>query len=261
MAKRYDGILLITDLDGTMIATDGTAPKVNCDAIARFQQNGGTFSVATGRMPGHFEKFSDCFVPNAPVITFNGAGIYDLKKKEMLWKKELPVRISQILQLAEPFKDEIDSVSINSEHWKEYERWGDYVSWQQVQDGLEEFDKEPWLKMIFCFRSVEGTLRVQKALQDSPLGELCDFCRSWSTGLEALHKDATKGCAVHQLRTMLPQIERVVCVGDYENDLSMVREADLGVAVSNAIDVVKQAADIVTVSNNEGAIAAIIDML
>ena len=42
---------------------------------------------------------------------------------------------------------------------------------------------------------------------------------------------------------MLPQISRVVCIGDYENHFSTLKEADLGVAVGNALEIVKQAAD------------------
>ncbi|MBR0360470.1 MAG: HAD hydrolase family protein, partial [Clostridia bacterium] len=49
-----------------------------------------------------------------------------------------------------------------------------------------------------------------------------------------------------------------ICVGDYENDISMIEVADKGYAVSNAIEPVLKAADYVTVSNTESAIAKII---
>ena len=50
----------------------------------------------------------------------------------------------------------------------------------------------------------------------------------------------------------------LVCVGDYENDIPMIKEADIGYAVGNAVPKLKAVADRVTVKNTENAIAAII---
>ena len=54
---------------------------------------------------------------------------------------------------------------------------------------------------------------------------------------------------------------KIIAIGDNENDISMIKTAKLGVAVSNAIDELKAVADLVTVSNNEHAIAAIVEKL
>jgi hydroxymethylpyrimidine pyrophosphatase-like HAD family hydrolase len=50
-------------------------------------------------------------------------------------------------------------------------------------------------------------------------------------------------------------------VGDYNNDISMIKSAGLGFAVANAVDEVKAVADYVTVSNDDDAIAVIIEDL
>ena len=52
---------------------------------------------------------------------------------------------------------------------------------------------------------------------------------------------------------------RTIAVGDYDNDIGMLRTAGLGVAVANATEAVKAAADMITVSNEQHAIAAVID--
>ena len=49
-----------------------------------------------------------------------------------------------------------------------------------------------------------------------------------------------------------------IAVGDNENDISMIKEAKIGIAVGNALDIVKESADLVTVTNDENAIAEII---
>ena len=59
----------------------------------------------------------------------------------------------------------------------------------------------------------------------------------------------------------MPEIHTVVGIGDWENDLSMIEEADIGYAVANACEELKAAADRITVSVNENAIAKIIDDL
>ena len=53
-------------------------------------------------------------------------------------------------------------------------------------------------------------------------------------------------------------MEKTVAIGDYDNDISMFRAAKLGIAVENACDAAKKAADLITVSNEEHAIAQVI---
>lgn len=88
-----------------------------------------------------------------------------------------------------------------------------------------------------------------------------DFEMSWCAGLEGFASGVCKGSAVKILRETLGGIHTVVCVGDYENDISMIRYADIGYATANAIDEVKAAADRITVSCRENAVAAIISEL
>ena len=54
-------------------------------------------------------------------------------------------------------------------------------------------------------------------------------------------------------------LSSTVAIGDNLNDLSMIQTADIGVAVGNAVQGLKDAADVVTVTNNEGAVAKIIE--
>ena len=54
-------------------------------------------------------------------------------------------------------------------------------------------------------------------------------------------------------------IERTIAIGDSQNDISMLKAAGLGVAVGNARSDVKAAADYITVTNDEGAVRAVIE--
>ena len=86
--------------------------------------------------------------------------------------------------------------------------------------------------------------------------------RSWPTGFEIQGKEGGKGAALQWIRRYLGERVRItVGVGDFENDISLIRDADIGYAVANAIPEAKAAADRVTVAHTEHAIAAIIEEL
>ena len=85
--------------------------------------------------------------------------------------------------------------------------------------------------------------------------------RSWVTGFELLHADAGKGAALRWIRNHLPGVRLTVAAGDFENDLSLIAEADVGYAVANASEEVRAAADRITVSCGEHAIARIVEEL
>ena len=79
---------------------------------------------------------------------------------------------------------------------------------------------------------------------------------------EILPKGASKGNALCRMAELLGiDVNKTIAVGDYNNDISMLKTAKLGFAVANAVDEAKAAADHITVSNDESAIAVIIDQL
>ena len=86
------GILLVSDLDGTLIGENFVVPQRNLDAIARFQQEGGSFAIATGRSilsGGHYAELTH---PNGPCICLNGTILYDYTQQKMLWDCHLDQR-------------------------------------------------------------------------------------------------------------------------------------------------------------------------
>ncbi|MBQ8439701.1 MAG: HAD hydrolase family protein, partial [Clostridia bacterium] len=115
----------------------------------------------------------------------------------------------------------------------------------------------PVYKMVFYApqeQSEEYTQRIASLLDDRFIS-----MRSWINGIEVQMKGTGKGDAIGHLKKRLGDAARiVVAVGDYENDISMVREADIGYAMENAIPALKAVADRQTAKDNESAIAKII---
>ena len=74
--------------------------------------------------------------------------------------------------------------------------------------------------------------------------------------LEFLHKDVNKGVGMSKVAEKLNiSQEEVICMGDAENDLHMLQYAGLSIAMGNADDNIKNMADYVTLSNEEGGVA------
>ena len=81
---KFDGILIATDLDGTLVA-DGKVSKENAEAIRYFQSEGGLFTLATGRYISHIkENFGNIIDFNICVLTVNGTVLYDVEKNEKI---------------------------------------------------------------------------------------------------------------------------------------------------------------------------------
>ena len=118
---------------------------------------------------------------------------------------------------------------------------------------------EPVIKIVFADTEIPQIEALAKMLNAHPLAERFDFIRSEKTLYEILPKGVSKGALLQKLAELLQiDTKRTIAVGDYNNDISMIRTAGIGYAVANAVPEAKAVADRITVGNNDHAIAAII---
>lgn len=258
---KFDGYILFTDLDGTLITKNDKAEasisKENIDAINYFKENGGKFSFSTGRLPEYVKDSIMKFVtPNAPVAVVGGSCIYDFEKDSYIRINHLNRdAYSIIYDAAENSRDLYENVYLNSESRALEINFENFKGMDFVRDSLENNN---WCKAVFTARKECTVLDLkERLLNDSRYNKKFDFVRSWPVGLEILNIDSTKGYCVSFLKKHL-NMTTSICVGDFENDISMIEEADIGYAVENAIDSVKAVADRITVSNEGHALAKII---
>ena len=260
---KYDGYMICTDLDGTFTTPSPSGEdkayvsKENIDAIESFKSGGGIFTFCTGRRPWYIKENIFPFVtPNAPMITVNGASIYDHETDRILKSVFMDENVlSAPLTAFENFRDvieEVYAVAETEEFCLSYRE----ENFEEKFKNIISLHKD-WYKFVFRCVDEESTLEFQKFLV-SKYSENCDLPRSWPTGQEILHITATKGARALELKNMFPQVHTLIRVGDFENDISMIEVADKGYAVKNAIESVRDAADFITVANTESAIAKII---
>ena len=123
MAK-YDGILICTDLDGTLSDKNGIISKENAEAIRYFKANGGKFTLSTGRSAPFFMGDNTVFtrsglefLPNVPVVTHNGASVFDFEKMEYIYSVPLPGdEIEKTILKKACAEDEVEYVFISGEN-------------------------------------------------------------------------------------------------------------------------------------------------
>ena len=121
---------------------------------------------------------------------------------------------------------------------------------------------EPIAKILFCTDDENVLLRIKDALICHKDGDKYDFIRSERALFEILPKGVNKGLSLKKLAEYLKiDISRTIAIGDYDNDVAMLKAAGCGIAVANASKAALDAADMVTVSNEEDAIARVIQDL
>lgn len=75
--KRFEGLVLCSDVDGTLIDEHNSVPKENLEAIQYFRAHGGKFTLATGRIPEAVTPVLHGITLDFPCICHNGCSIYD----------------------------------------------------------------------------------------------------------------------------------------------------------------------------------------
>lgn len=261
---KFDGILLCTDLDGTLYKNDKTVSRENAAAIEEFKREGGSFTFITGRLPYYSKDAYNAVKPNVPFGCINGGGLYDGEKEKYVWGREMPKSVFNLVFCIERAFPEVGIQLCSFEKTYFYKENAVTERFRAVT-GLPDITMEEYrgdeaiAKIIFCTDIEREIQSIEKALREHPLAKDFDFVRSERTLFEILPKETNKGVSLERLTEHLGiDPKRTVAVGDYFNDIGMFKAAGLGIAVANACPQAKAAADYVTVSNEEHAIAKII---
>ena len=261
---KFDGVLICTDLDGTLFRKDKSVSRENREAVAYFKSEGGLFTFITGRMPYYAMDAYRAAEPNVPFGCVNGGGLYDGKTGEYVWTRELPREVFPLIESIDRALPEVGIQVCAFEHTYFCKENGVMQHFRDVT-GLPNLVAHyrdvavPMAKIIFGTDREEEICEIERILRAHPLAADFDFVRSERTLFEILPKGVDKGLALTKLVEYLHiDAEKTVGIGDYNNDIGLFRTARYGIAVANACPAAREAADFVTVSNEEHAIAQVI---
>ena len=261
---KFDGILICTDLDGTLYRNDGSISNENKQAIEYFKSEGGLFSIITGRVPHYAKEAYNAVKPNVPFGCTNGAGVYDGEKEEYVFTLDIHESIMDLVDYVEKTFPNV-GIIVSTLYKTYFSRANDVVKKFIKRTKLPYYAlhhrdvKGPIAKVLLGTDNSEEMATVQKAVINHPLASNFTFLHSEKVLFDILPKGTHKGVAIEKLIEYLKvDKNKTIAVGDYYNDLGMFKVARYGIAVKNACKDALDAADIVTVSNEEHALAKII---
>jgi Cof subfamily protein (haloacid dehalogenase superfamily) len=260
--------LLAIDLDGTLLTPSPhkiITPRT-FDVLCHASATGMAIVIATGQMLQVLRAVCGDLPLTAPQIIENGALVVDIRSGTVLHEKLLPAE--HIL----PALDTLRSFGL-FRAYHTYERvYVDYNTprarnwYRPPVPPVVEVEDVASLYPQMCIKVAgigeESTLREKRMeLEHIFAGKLYVTQSSFDL-VEFLHPEVSKVNALKAIAADLGVApEEIVAIGDNHNDIGMLRFAGLGVAMGNAHDEVKAAADYVTLSNSDEGVAAVIEKL
>lgn len=259
---KYDGILLASDYDGTLAASDKTIPPHVREKLHEFIAEGGLFTVSTGRTVYGFPAYAPDII-NAPVILANGGMLYDYAKSAVVrWDGLGEDSIPDLQSLCTCFS--MASVEFYGKNTVTCIRPGDAsrqhfagqgITWHEITDPSEA--DYPCSK-IMVFAPEQEIANIQPFLREHcpTLG----FLPSTRDLLEILRPGVNKGTALRHLAEHLGVAwENIFAIGDGYNDTDMLAAAHISFAPSNGCAAAKETATYTVCSNDEGAVAEAVE--
>jgi len=242
---KFDGLLFMSDYDDTLYNHRLTVSRENLAAVRYFMDQGGRFSIATGRAHRTFtpQITKEGLIFNAPVVLSNGAAIYDYEADEYLELTQLPdatrERLTALcaafpeLGFEAYFGEEIYVHNPNEVTYRHLER----VAVPYTVCPIGEM-KAPWVKVILQ-QDHPYLCRVQEHIKASwpPEYEVI-FSNKYLLELTAL--GSNKGGMVAKVARHLGIApDKVYCIGDNQNDIPMLALSAIPFAPANCSQPVK----------------------
>ena len=271
---KFTGILIVSDVDGTFLSKNIESLKKNLVAVEKFKEQGGKFAFATGRdLNALLEVIPEAAnIANAPVILANGAQLYDFADEKNIYECPINNRklLAEIINIVYELYPQ-GGVRFSCEHNMIIPDFTDILKKDMqavslpkmriLETTLDELINSD-IKIYKCVivNTPENLENIRKISADIDKDGELYFSKSYLHGLEAVDKNGTKGQAIRWLKNYI-NAEKSFAIGDYENDIEMLKAADCSAAPKNALEQVRQAAKIITAGCDEGAVADLIDIL
>ena len=268
--KRIDKRLIISDFDGTLVDSQNGISDTVRQAIDEYVTCGGIFAVCTGRMLISILPRVRELGLKGLVAAYQGSVIADIESGKLLRNNSLSVddgiEICEFIErynyTCNTYSDEVLYTTIpEGDKWLNIYETVTGVKAVSIDGAMSKFINENNLscnKITFLVDPKERE-RLYKLLQ-AEFSKKFDVTCSAASLVEISPKGDDKGAALKFIADYFGiDLSSTVAVGDNLNDLSMIKIASVGVAVGNAVDDLKKEANYITVSNNEDAVAKIIE--
>jgi Cof subfamily protein (haloacid dehalogenase superfamily) len=260
--------ILVLDIDGTLTNSKKEISAATKDALIKAQKVGVKIVLASGRPTFGIEPIAkelEIDKYGGFILAFNGGKIINYETKEIVYELDFPNELIEIVYNTAKannlaiisYDDECIITEQGENIYVQKEAFLNKAPVKHVDSFLSGIPyKIPKCLIVGDVSQVEPLEKQMHA----ELNEHINVFRSEPFFLELVPKNIDKANSLEKLALHLgiTKDDMIAC-GDGFNDLSMIQYAGIGVAMSNAQDVVKDAADYITLSNDEDGIVHVVE--
>ncbi|MGG7079157.1 HAD family hydrolase [Clostridium sardiniense] len=261
---NFNGYILVSDMDGTLLNDKRVISDEDKKSIQYFMDNGGLFTIATGRMLPSASRFARELNLSLPIILYNGSKVYDYSKEEIIkeyfLEEERKDVINKILNSRsdigiEVYSEEDIYIFKDCKYTKRFTGKGYNV----IYDINEDVWKKKWTK-ILVVGDKEVLDEIEEEFKEKYDSEIP--IRSGDNFLEVVPRYTSKG---HALKDLVDDYNlrdlKIVTVGDNMNDKELIEEAHYGFVVNNGNEKLKANTKYIAPSNNDNPITYIVKFM
>jgi Cof subfamily protein (haloacid dehalogenase superfamily) len=257
--------IVASDLDGTLVRSDGTISDRSVDALGLVEEAGSTVVFVTGRPPRWMPPIAEATGHRGLAICANGALVYDMHSEKVVESFLLDTAV--LAEVVDRLRADVPDVAFAVEHLDGMLREDHYVTmWDRTSPYVRvceaaELCAAPAAKLLV--RLDGGTAEPLLAHATEVLGDLVEITHSTHGGLlEISATGVTKATTLARLAEEAGvDAAEVVAFGDMPNDLPMLAWAGTPYAVANAHPLVLDAVTRHTASNDEDGVAQVLEAL
>ncbi len=264
--KKFDGYLMVFDMDGTLLNSCREVSPENMAALEQWRENGGELCIASGRSAASLKPLHRKLNCHLPVICGNGSGIYDCENDKFLYNITLPEGGRRLAEAADKLLPE-SGITIYKDGNVYFCKENNATKRNMKNENLPYLKADfrtlpyPWEKILFS-QEAEHTHDVQELMERIADRKIFRLLKSAPVYFEILNPVANKGTALKELCRLFGfDLKKTVAVGDNENDVSMLEISGYSFTVANCTPAARAAAQTVVCSNDEHCARAVVDIM
>jgi Cof subfamily protein (haloacid dehalogenase superfamily) len=257
--------VVATDLDGTLLRSDGTIDAHTRRVLAEVEAAGTMVVLCTARPPGVMRALAEATGHRGVAVCSNGAVIWDLHTETVL--DEFPLAVAAAREIVARLRAALPEGTWAVQRTHAFAREPGHVPpWPEPADTtvaeIEALLALPAINLMMRHPSLSSDELLGRARE--LVGHLGELCHSSSAHplleIQAAGVSKASGLAALCAQRGIENTD-VMAFGDMPNDLAMLRWAGRSVAVANAHPTVIEAADEVTASNDEAGVARVLEQV
>lgn len=269
--------MICIDMDGTLLNSKHEVSERNKEAIKKAIEKGIVVAITTGRIFRSAKIYADLLGIKTPIVASNGGFIKEQDKEEVIYKSALTYnQLKKIDSVIKKYnlnvyynlydgiilEKTLDENHAYKQANKRAKREEDKITIREnvdIDKAFKEHEGDVLKAICIENENIEGLNKAKEELKGI---EGLEVVSSWSNNFEVMPEGTCKWSGIKQLAKILGiKEDEVICIGDSENDLSMIQNAGFGIAMGNGRDDVKEAAKYITDDNEHDGVGKAIEKI